>query len=107
MVVEMDTETQFNEELRSGKLLLVFFSAAWCGPCRRLAPFVDELEEGHPEVRFLRVDVDDQEAIAARQKITAMPTFVMYQHGMQLGHFTGASEQKLKELLEKFSNRAR
>ncbi|KIM82927.1 hypothetical protein PILCRDRAFT_69863, partial [Piloderma croceum F 1598] len=72
--------TAWNTALRSakadGRTVVVDFHAQWCGPCKAIAPKYSELAASFPHVNFLRVDVDKQQAIAAKYKITAMPTFV-------------------------------
>ncbi|KAL1061223.1 hypothetical protein V6Z11_1Z033900 [Gossypium hirsutum] len=54
-----DWDQKLSEAKRDGKIVIANFSAAWCGPCRMLAPFYCELSEKHPALMFLLVDVDE------------------------------------------------
>ncbi len=59
------------------KLVVIDFFATWCGPCKMIAPKVEEMDEDMDDVAFLKVDVDDAEGIAEEYQIKAMPTFVL------------------------------
>merc|ERR1711915_749544 len=56
------------------KLVVIDFHAVWCGPCKMIAPHLEEMSKTMNDVVFLKVDVDDCEDIAAKYNITAMPT---------------------------------
>ena len=58
------------------KLVVIDFFATWCGPCKMIAPKIEEMEKSMPNVVFLKVDVDDNEEAAMEFNVTAMPTFV-------------------------------
>lgn len=99
-------DAQFATELAAaeGKLVVVDFTAEWCGPCKRIAPFYDELSTKYPRAVFLKVDVDVCTETAAAHNITAMPTFMLARHGAEVERLTGADtaalEAKVKELYE-------
>ena len=63
------------------KLILVDFFATWCGPCKMLAPVLEEVSESYPEVTFVKVDVDNDEALARRYNISVIPTLVLLRNG--------------------------
>ena len=69
---------------------LIDFTAAWCPPCRRMDPLVEELARELPGVRVGRVDVDRNPATAAREGVQGMPTFLVYRDGRKVGHVVGA-----------------
>ena len=97
-VKDMD---DFNNQLTAagGKLVVVDFHATWCGPCKMVAPHLEEMSKTMEEVVFLKVDVDDCEDIAAEYKITAMPTFLFIKSKAKVADLTGANVEKLKELV--------
>ncbi|KAL0557922.1 hypothetical protein IC582_006479 [Cucumis melo] len=84
----------------SGKLVVVDFTASWCGPCRTIAPYFSELAKNHPGVMFLKVDVDELNAIASEWKINAMPTFVFVKGGETLHKIVGADRAALLKKIE-------
>ena len=103
-VKQLKTKAEFDAELAAagGKLVVVDFTATWCGPCQMIAPLFGELSEKNPDVVFVKVDVDDNEETAAACGIQAMPTFQFYKSGAKVHEFSGASEEKIKEAIAKF-----
>lgn len=88
--------------LTTGKHILDF-TATWCGPCRRIAPLFEQLKEENKEIQFHKVDVDEDTETTKHFEIESMPTFVAVMDGKEIERFSGASEQKLKDLVEKLS----
>lgn len=71
---------EYDEEIKQGKVLVDLF-ASWCGPCRMLAPIVEQVEQEHPEIKFLKVDVDELPQVAARYDVVSIPTLVVLENG--------------------------
>merc|ERR1711976_241227 len=95
---------QFNDILAKAgdKLVVVDFTATWCGPCKMIAPHYEDLSK-KPEnanVIFLKVDVDEAEDVSAKCSISCMPTFQFYKNGQKVPEFSGANKEKLAENLE-------
>jgi len=88
-------------ELSKSKLVVVDFTATWCGPCQTIAPVFAKLAEDHPGSEFVKVDVDDAADVAAHCKISSMPTFHLYKGGATVEEFSGADKLKLLELVQK------
>ncbi|EEB12117.1 thioredoxin-2, putative [Pediculus humanus corporis] len=84
------------------KLVVIDFYAVWCGPCKQIAPKIEELELQYTNVVFLKVDIDENEEIAADYDISAMPTFVFIKNGNKLDSFTGANITKLQSTVDKY-----
>ncbi|XP_078251230.1 thioredoxin-like [Rhinoraja longicauda] len=103
-VRKLESQKDFEMLLRDAgcKLVVIDFSATWCGPCKIISPTFHKLAEGNPGVIFCEVDVDDAADIAEHCGITCMPTFLYYKNGEKLFAFSGANsttlEQKIKEL---------
>uniref|UniRef100_A0A8C7IEZ1 Thioredoxin domain-containing protein n=1 Tax=Oncorhynchus kisutch TaxID=8019 RepID=A0A8C7IEZ1_ONCKI len=76
------------------KLVVVDFTATWCGPCQSIAPFFKGLSENYQSVVFLKVDVDDAPDVASFCDIKCMPTFHFYKDQKKVG---GESAGSLKE----------
>ena len=76
MVKQIKSLSEFDHEIGTFKgLIVVDFYADWCGPCKTIAPFINELEAKYPEVRFLKVNVDECQDIAGPRRIQSIPTF--------------------------------
>ncbi|XP_060852875.1 thioredoxin-2-like [Rhopalosiphum padi] len=83
------------------KLVIIDFFAKWCGPCKLMAPFIEELANEYPDVVMLKVDVDECEDAAIEFNIQSMPTFVFLKSKKEIFRFSGANKDKLKENLLK------
>lgn len=76
-------------------LTLVDFTAAWCGPCKQLAPVLHELQRDYAgRARVVEVDTDAEPALAQAFRVTAMPTVVLLRDGREVGRFVGARPKK-------------
>lgn len=84
-------ESQFETEvLKADGLVLVDFYAPWCGPCKMLAPLLDQLAgELAGRVKFVKVNVDHAPHLAMRYEITGVPTVMLFRGGLILDTFVG------------------
>jgi len=83
------------------ELVVIDFYATWCGPCKRISPFFDTLSNEHPNVVFLRVDVDQAGDAAQEYGVEAMPTFKFIKNGQIADELVGASEADLRSKVNK------
>jgi len=93
---ELVTLKDFKDTIGSSKLTVVDFHAAWCGPCKMIAPVFKQLAESHENANFIKVDVDEAVDIAAECGIQAMPTFMLFRDGTKVAEVVGANPQALK-----------
>ncbi|KAG6475624.1 thioredoxin H1-like [Zingiber officinale] len=84
----------------SKKLVVVDFTASWCGPCRMIAPLFTELAKKFPNVVFLKVDVDELQTVARDWAIEGMPTFVFLKEGTIVDKIVGADKVALPKKIE-------
>lgn len=100
-MVKTITSSNFQSEVLDfkGKVLLDFW-ASWCGPCRAMAPIVDKLAEEYPDIRFGKINVDEESELAAQFKIYSIPTFVVLEDGKVKARTAGSrSKESLEALL--------
>ena len=88
------------EVLESELPVLVDFTAPWCPPCRVMAPVLAELAAERGDLRIVQVDVDREQAAAARYEVLSMPTFVLFRGGQPVLRLVGArSGRRLRQEL--------
>ncbi len=79
MLTELNN-TIFDPVIKQG-LVVVDFWADWCGPCRALAPTIEELAGEHPEITFAKLNVDDHPELASRHGVMSIPTLMFFVDG--------------------------
>nr|CAG8447961.1 14764_t:CDS:2 [Entrophospora candida]CAG8625157.1 5843_t:CDS:2 [Entrophospora candida] len=99
-VVKIQSQKELDEKFDDG-YVIVDFTATWCPPCKFIAPIFENLSKIHTHVKFFKVDVDESSDIAEKYHVTSMPTFILFDKGEVVGTVLGASEAKIKDLLEK------
>lgn len=88
-VINLD-ESNFADTVGGSRPVLVDFWAAWCGPCRRVAPVLDELaDEMGEKVTVAKLNVDENQKLAAQFKVSGIPTFLLFKNGEVQGRVTG------------------
>lgn len=80
MLKHINSVQEFEEEVKEG-LVLVDFFATWCGPCKMLSPLLEQIAEEKPELKILKIDVDEVGPLAARYGIQAIPTLMLFKDG--------------------------
>uniref|UniRef100_H0YSS2 Thioredoxin n=1 Tax=Taeniopygia guttata TaxID=59729 RepID=H0YSS2_TAEGU len=102
MISVLGLRVEFEAELKSAgeKLIVVDFSATWCGPCKMIKPFFHSLSEKYSEVIFIEIDVDDAQDVASHCDVKCMPTFQFYKNGNKVQEFSGANKEKLEETIK-------
>ena len=103
MSVSNFTESNFKSEVLESKLpVLVDFWADWCGPCKMIAPVVDELaKEYSGKIKVGKVDVDSNSSIASQYGIMSIPTLIFFKGGRVMAQLTGVqSKASLKQKIE-------
>jgi thioredoxin 1 len=98
-VLELNDST-FDQAVASSAVLLVDFWAPWCGPCRMIAPVIEEIgAELAGKVTVAKVNVDEAPGVSGTHKITAIPTLMIFRNGTLVERITGLSSKAA--LLEK------
>jgi thioredoxin 1 len=93
-------QQEFNTAIEQGIVVVDFF-AVRCGPCQMIAPYLDEMSEKLAwQVSFYKVDVDQEQTIAATQWIQAMPTMKIFKDGQEVKTIVGADLKALRTALQ-------
>ncbi len=92
---------KFEELIAGDKPLLVDFWASWCGPCRMMAPIVEEVAKEHPEIAVAKINVDDEPELAQKYKVMNIPTLLLFRGGDIIKRQIGAvSKSRLEEMFK-------
>ncbi|XP_055598696.1 thioredoxin-2-like [Uranotaenia lowii] len=104
MVNPVKDAVDFDSQLEAAgdKVVVVDFFATWCGPCKVIAPKLEELKNKYADkIVVLKVDVDECEDIAVKYNVTSMPTFVFIKNKKVEDQFSGANAEKLEAYIKK------
>ncbi|ANU16900.1 thioredoxin [Planococcus maritimus] len=102
MAIVKGTDQNFKQEVSEG-LVLVDFWAAWCGPCKMIAPVLEELDSDMDDkVKIVKVDVDENQQTASEYGIMSIPTLLFMKNGETVDKVVGfRPKEALAELVEK------
>jgi thioredoxin 1 len=103
IIQEIDDSSFDAEVLQSGRPVLVDFWAPWCGPCRAIAPLVEELASSYGDkVKFTKCNVDDNPATPVKYGIKSIPTLIFFKEGKVVDKIIGmVAKSKLEEMIGK------
>ena len=94
-------EKNFDDEVSKG-LVLVDFWAAWCPPCRALAPIMEDVDKESKDAKVLKVDVDSNQNLAMKYQVSGIPTVKLFKDGNEVESFVGLMpKQSYLEAIEK------
>jgi thioredoxin 1 len=89
-IIEVTADDFDAKVLGSDKPVLVDFWAEWCGPCRMVAPTLDEIAEENGDVQIAKVNVDNQQDLAFKYQVSSIPTFILFKDGEVADRMMGA-----------------
>ena len=81
MITNVTKENFDKEVMQAEGTVLIDFWAAWCGPCRMIAPAVEKIAEEHPEAKVCKINIDDEQELAIRHGVMSIPTLMVVKNG--------------------------
>ena len=103
MPTEISAPLHFTTLLNAHTYLIADFYATWCPPCKQIAPIYAQLSTTHASpgsFAFVKINVDEQNELAAKYGVKAMPTFVMFKDGRKVAEVRGADVRGVKTVVE-------
>lgn len=93
----------FNAIITSNKLVVVDFFATWCGPCRALSPYIDELAANHHNILFAKANIEEAPVIANELDVKSLPCVIIFENGKEINRVVGFNKPKLQAIIENLS----
>ncbi|KAF7809192.1 thioredoxin H2-like [Senna tora] len=94
-------KAHFDASNYTNKLMVIEFTATWCGPAKYMDPIISEFAAKYSEVEFIKIDVDELMDVSKEFKVEAMPTFIFIKKGEVVDTVLGARKEDLKNQIEK------
>ncbi|MDE6953443.1 MAG: thioredoxin [Erysipelotrichales bacterium] len=87
-VIHANTQ-EFKDLVSNNEVVFVDFFANWCGPCKMLAPIVEQFADKHPEVKVVKIDVDQEQSLAMEYQVQSIPTLITLKNGQPVARQLG------------------
>lgn len=97
-IINLTKDSYHNEVMETEKVVVIDFWATWCGPCKMMAPVVEEVAKDYPDVKVCKVNVDEEPEFSNAFKIVSIPTIVVIKNGEIIDSVVG---YRPKEDIEK------
>ena len=95
----LNTESEFNEFIKKNEKVMIDFYTTWCGPCKTISPYFEELSKLYPNIEFAKVNCDENLEICQEYEISSLPTFISIQNGKIVTRVTGSNKENLKNIV--------
>ena len=100
-IIHVNKENFQQEVLQSDKPVLIDFWANWCGPCRMIAPIIEEIAQEREDIKVVKIDVDEAQDLAIQYQIMSIPTLLVVEKGKVVNQSIGVKpKDKILEMLD-------
>ena len=89
-VINVNNNTFHQEVILSDRKVLLDFCAPWCGPCRMVSPLLEQIASERPDIKVVKVNVDEEFDLASQYRVMSIPTLMVMEHGQILNKSSGA-----------------
>ncbi|KAK7362142.1 hypothetical protein VNO77_04245 [Canavalia gladiata] len=93
-------DAHFDALKQTNKLMVIDFTASWCGPCKLMDPVIQKFAEKYTDVEFVKIDVDELMEVSQKFQVQAMPTFMLIKKGKVADKVVGVKKEELQRLIE-------
>ena len=97
------SDIDFNDIIANNKLVVVDFFATWCGPCRALSPYIDELATNHHHILFAKANIEETPIMANELDVKSLPCVIIFENGKEINRAVGFNKPKLQAIIENLS----
>lgn len=104
--METKKSASFADLIQSAEVVLVDFTASWCGPCKMMAPILEELKKQLGDsVRVIKIDIDKNPQLAEQYKVQSVPTLILFKSGLSVWRQAGVVPiGQLKDVVQRHKN---
>jgi len=95
------SKSAYETAIAGQELVVIDCFATWCGPCKAIAPKVEEFSQKYSSAKFYKIDVDQLSEVAAELGVRAMPTFLLFKGGKKVAEVVGANVPALEAAIQK------
>lgn len=99
MAVIHAKQEDFNSIINSNEIVFVDFWAKWCAPCRAFGPIYEKVSDNHPEITFIKIDIDENQQIAQEASIRSIPTIKVIKNRLEIWDHKGSISENDLEMV--------
>ena len=100
-VINVNDNNYTEEVLNSEKKILIDFWADWCGPCKMIGPVIEDIANENPDIKVVKINVDNNEKLATKYQIMSIPTLLVVQNGEVINKSVGLiSKSEIQNLIK-------
>ena len=100
LIINVKTLEEYNEYLNNNLYVVANFSASFCKPCKEIAPFIEELIINYPNIKFIKIDIEDGSEISDYYNISSIPYFKFYKNNSETTSYCGTDKKIIIEALK-------